>query len=65
MGLASKKIGHVRKVILTFKQLGWYVHILAYRSFPTGVSQHKNLAFLSYWYRKKRLQMHFLTGTVS
>jgi hypothetical protein len=25
----------------------------------------QNLAFLSYWYRKKRLQMHFLTGIVS
>jgi len=25
----------------------------------TRVSQLKNLAFLSYWYRKKRLQMHF------
>ena len=25
----------------------------------------QNLAFLSYWYRKKRLQMHFLTGTES
>jgi len=30
-----------------------------YRPFATRVSQLKNLAFLSYWYRKKRLQMHF------
>jgi hypothetical protein len=29
-----------------------------YRSFVTRVSQLKILAFLSYWYRKKRLQMH-------
>jgi hypothetical protein len=35
------------------------VGISAYRSFATIESQLKNLAFLSYWYRKKRLQMHF------
>ena len=29
------------------------------RSFATRVSQLRILAFLSYWYRKKRLQMHF------
>jgi hypothetical protein len=39
--------------------------ITIYRSFATRVSQLKNLAFLSYWHRKKRLQMHFLTGTMS
>ena len=27
--------------------------------FATREPQLKNLAFLSYWYRKKRLQMHF------
>jgi hypothetical protein len=39
MGCTNRNNSHVRKVILTFKKLGWYVHILAYRSFATGVSQ--------------------------
>jgi hypothetical protein len=33
--------------------------LLPYRPFATRLSQLKILAFLSYWYRKKRLQMHF------
>jgi len=41
MGCANRKNDRVMKVILTFKQLGWYVHILAYRSFATRVSQLK------------------------
>jgi len=33
------------------------------RSFATGVTT-QNLALLSYWYRKKRLQVHFERGRV-
>jgi len=32
---------------------------------PQECHNPKILEFLSYWYRKKRLQMHFLTGIVS
>ena len=36
-----------------------------YRSFATRSATTQNLAFLSYWYRNKRLQMHFQQVTVS
>jgi len=35
-----------------------YIYIYIYRSFATRVSQLKIWHFLSYWYSKKRLQMH-------
>ena len=35
--------------------------VLDMNSYATMVSQLRILAFLIYWYRKKRLQTHFLT----
>jgi len=46
-------------MIVTFKQLGWYVHILAYSSFATRVSQLKIWHFWVIGIEKKSLQMHF------
>jgi len=45
---------------------GGKVVSMSYRSFADKSGTTQNLAFfLSYWYGKKRLQMHFLTGVVS
>ena len=45
---------------ITFFHIFWFCFVRLYMSLICDKSvTSQNLAFLSYWYRKKRLQMHF------